>query len=94
MEQLYCIIQNGPLKCKKKNDLNDPGWGLKMLLETFGLLNRSFRRFRTDLFLLIITITFKKSLKCYQQCLESDYRCNRVNRHQDQKRCNNPRKNV
>ena len=41
MEQLYCIIQNGPLKCKKKNDLNDPGWGLKMLLETFGLLNRS-----------------------------------------------------
>lgn len=29
------------IEMQKKNDLNDPGWGLKMLLETFGLLNRS-----------------------------------------------------
>ena len=40
MEQLYCIIQNGPLKCKKRT-AKSSGRGLKILLETFGLLNRS-----------------------------------------------------
>ena len=34
-----CEQYHSVLKCKKER-LNHPGWGLKMLLEIFGLLNR------------------------------------------------------
>ena len=85
------------MKCKKER-LNLPGWGTKMLLETFGLLNRSFWDLDPlELILYIDCTDFPFGQKVFTNAIRSTLKVitswsPATKRHKDQKRCYHPHK--